>query len=103
MKMKIIKKNQLAILVIALMLITAGYLNYDTNNNKSQNLGASSELQETLNLASIGDAELVNSDVIDEPSQEEIQASTETNNPNNYQEPERKETSSVSDEYFVFS
>lgn len=29
--MKIIKKNQLAILVIALMLITAGYLNYDNS------------------------------------------------------------------------
>ena len=29
--MKIIKKNQLAILVIALMLITAGYLNYETS------------------------------------------------------------------------
>ena len=26
--MKILKKNQLAILVIALMLVTAGYLNY---------------------------------------------------------------------------
>ena len=31
--MKVIKKNQLAILVISLMLITAGYLNYDTNYN----------------------------------------------------------------------
>ncbi len=29
--MKILKKNQLAILVIALMLVTAGYLNYTAN------------------------------------------------------------------------
>ena len=31
--MKIIKKNQLIILVISLMLITAGYLNFTSNNN----------------------------------------------------------------------
>ena len=29
--MKIIKKNQLTILVLALMLVTAGYLNYNSN------------------------------------------------------------------------
>ncbi len=30
--MKVFKKNQLALLVISLMLITAGYLNYDSMN-----------------------------------------------------------------------
>ena len=32
--MKVLKKNQLALLVISLMLITAGYLNYDSMNKE---------------------------------------------------------------------
>ena len=47
--MKIIKKNQLTILVLSLMLITAGYLNY---NDK---------VQTSTQIASIGDATLVSS------------------------------------------
>ena len=55
MKMKIIKKNQLAILVISLMLITAGYLNYDTNYNSNAGMEASAGLEgsEALDLASL--------------------------------------------------
>lgn len=34
--MKIIKRNQLIILVISLMLITAGYLNFTTDNSSLQ-------------------------------------------------------------------
>ncbi len=34
--MKVLKKNQLALLVISLMLITAGYLNYDSMNKKAK-------------------------------------------------------------------
>ena len=49
--MKIIKKNQLTILVIALMLVTAGYLNYNSNVNTS------------TQVASIGDATLVSSNL----------------------------------------
>lgn len=45
--MKIIKKNQLTILVLALMLVTAGYLNYN------------SSVQTGTEVASIGDATLV--------------------------------------------
>ncbi len=53
--MKIIKKNQLAILVIALMLITAGYLNYDTTYNQTQNIdvGAKIDTSEGVNLAAL--------------------------------------------------
>lgn len=50
--MKILKKNQIIILVIALMLVSAGYLNYSANLN---------EVQKT---ASIGDAKLVSSNGI---------------------------------------
>lgn len=49
--MKIIKKNQLTILVLALMLVTAGYLNYNSNTKNS------------MQVASIGDATLVSSNI----------------------------------------
>ncbi len=50
--MKIIKKNQLTILVLALMLVTAGYLNY---TNRIEETGTE--------LASIGDATLVSTNL----------------------------------------
>ena len=61
--LKIIKKNQLTILVISLMLVTAGYLNYN------ENLQASSE------IADIGDATLVSSNI----SNSTINQGSETN------------------------
>lgn len=54
--MKILKRNQLIILVISLMLVTAGYLNF-TNTNYTKN---GSNL-----VADLGDATLVNSNEID--------------------------------------
>lgn len=57
--MKILKKNQIIILVIALMLVSAGYLNYSANLN---------EVQKT---ASIGDAKLVSSNGIVETNTQE--------------------------------
>ena len=44
---KIMKKNQVVILALALMLMTAGYMNY-TNNHENEN----------LLLAQLGDAKL---------------------------------------------
>lgn len=58
--MKNLKKNQIIIFVIALMLVSAGYLNYTANNN-SNTIATSSELNATLEYAGIGDAKLVNS------------------------------------------
>ena len=49
--LKIIKKNQLTILVISLMLVTAGYLNYNEN------------IQTSTQIADIGDATLVSSNL----------------------------------------
>lgn len=69
--MKIIKKNQLAILVISLMLITAGYLNYDTNYGKQLGKEASTELDKSINLAELGDAELVSTNVTEENKDQE--------------------------------
>ena len=54
--MKIIKKNQLTILVLALMLVTAGYLNY----NSTQNVATGTE------IASLGDATLVSSNAVED-------------------------------------
>ena len=52
--LKILKKNQLTILVLSLMLITAGYLNY---NDNTQDISSSTE------IADIGDATLVSSNI----------------------------------------
>ena len=49
---KIMKKNQVVIFALALMLMTAGYLNY-TNNHENEN----------LLLAGLGDAQLVSANV----------------------------------------
>jgi len=51
--MKILKRNQLIILVISLMLVTAGYLNF-TNTSYSEN-----------NIAELGDATLVSSNEVE--------------------------------------
>lgn len=56
--MKIIKKNQLTILVLALMLVTAGYLNY-TNT-----------VETGTEIAGIGDATLVSSNLSNSISNE---------------------------------
>lgn len=56
--MKVLKKNQLVILVIALMFVTAGYLNY-TANEGIVPTGTNTVKEEQY--AAIGDATLVNS------------------------------------------
>ena len=54
--MKILKNNQLTILVIALMFVAAGYLSYTTKQETNK---VSTTPEEKL--AAIGDAALVNS------------------------------------------
>ena len=53
--MKIIKRNQLIILVISLMLITAGYLNFTSDNE---------EITTSYLMAELGDATLVSSNAV---------------------------------------
>lgn len=65
---KILKKNQVIIYIIALMLVTAGYLNY-TTNTKNADLETSMQMEsgDDTQLADIGDAQLVSSnDVVSE-------------------------------------
>lgn len=57
---KIIKKNQVVIFTLALMLMTAGYMNY-TNNHENEN----------VLLAQLGDAQLVSTNVVENNVEEE--------------------------------
>lgn len=69
MHIKILKRNQIIISVIALMLITVGYMNYSSSISKAQETSAQEiSMQEAENaeldgteMAGIGDARLVNS------------------------------------------
>ena len=69
--MKIIKKNQLTILVLTLMLVTAGYLNYNSN------------VQNTTEIAAIGDATLVSSNLSNSISNQVNNAVETANNNTN--------------------
>ena len=61
--MKMFKKNQVVIYVIALMLVVAGYLNYTTTNDLNTVVQTSSSEEELAKMANIGDAQLVSSNV----------------------------------------
>ena len=74
--MKNLKRNQVIVFVIALMLVSAGYLNY-TANNDSNTITTSSELNATLEYAGIGDAKLVNSNGVVQTNTEEAIVSNE--------------------------
>lgn len=64
--MKNLKKNQVVIFVIALMLVTAGYLNFTNQQNAKQNLLPTSSLADSEKMASIGDATLVSANQVEE-------------------------------------
>ena len=67
--MKILKRNQIIITVIALMLVTAGYLNYTTNHDGA--IPTSTNTEEKTDVASIGDAKLVSSNGVEDGINEE--------------------------------
>ena len=102
----VLKKNQLAILVIALMLVTAGYLNY-TSQNTAQT-GANILPEE---YAAIGDATLVNSGELLEEKDKQNIINTIQNAQANIIEETKEEASSIqtntqpqdSDDYFTSS
>lgn len=59
----LLKKNQVIIYVIALMLVTAGYLNYTTNTSEQVSAQTAMEMEanDDMQIADIGDATLVSS------------------------------------------
>lgn len=64
--MKFIKKNQIIIYVIALMLVVAGYLNFTSTNDLTTAVQISSSEEELAKTGNIGDAQLVSSSAEDE-------------------------------------
>lgn len=74
--MKVLKRNQIVVFVIALMLVTAGYLNFTTNNiNNDSEQVSTMAVENELNVATtsnttndvnIGEAKLVSGNVVNE-------------------------------------
>lgn len=97
--MKILKRNQLIILVISLMLVTAGYLNFTSTN-------AQDNTKETV--AELGDATLVNSNKIENENVVENSVEQETPKEEKTEEeevvkPTNAETTPKEDTYFTTS
>ena len=86
----LLKKNQIVLFVIGLMVIAAGYLNF-TNNNNSMETGALTDSEE---MASIGDARLVSGEVVDANS---IDANTTIESNTNVNDVTNIVTNSVSE------
>lgn len=61
---KLLKKNQVIIYVIAIMFMTAGYLNYTINQDGTLETSMQMEAKDDTALADIGDATLVSSNDI---------------------------------------
>ena len=74
--MKILKRNQIIVTVIALMLVAAGYLNF-ANQNRENNLIPTSSVADSEMMAGIGDAQLVNAN---EVSQNNVESETNQEN-----------------------
>lgn len=106
--MKLLKRNQVIIYVIVLMLMTAGYLNYTTNTEKQSSLETSMQMEanDDMQLADIGDATLVNSnDVVTENTVNTTNSVDESNSiETNTSESTTVETNSdEGDDYFAKS
>ncbi len=81
----LLKKNQVIIYVIALMLVTAGYLNYTTNTTEQVSAQTAMEMEanDDMQIADIGDATLVNSEAVNENEVTENTTVNETENTSN--------------------
>lgn len=75
--MKILKRNQIIISVLALMLITVGYMSYTSNIHNAIETGA---LMDSEKYAGIGDAKLVSSNNVQ--SSETVESATNTEEEN---------------------
>lgn len=113
--MKLLKKNQIIVYTIAVLLMVAGYLNYSTNH-KDVVEASSQGIEKTNEYANVGDARLVNSsDIIEntntnnnnQTTNTTANATNETQNKNetntNSKDITTQTSSEVSDEYFVKS
>ena len=93
----ILKKNQIIISAIAIMLIAAGYMSYTTNTKNSLQTAA---LADTEQYAELGDATLVSANITQDESQNVENEELDENSIVNY----INTSSSVSEnQYFVES
>ena len=92
--MKLLKKNQVIIYVIAIMLMTAGYLNYTTSSTKDAvETSMQIEAKDDSKIADLGDATLVSSnDVVSENSIEGSKDSEKQNSTNTANEAKNDQT-----------
>lgn len=92
--MKFIKKNQVVVAVIGLMLIAAGYLNFTNSSQINSNqLLETAALADSEQMASIGDAKLVSTvptdtNIVDDENDKE--QSEEKNNENTIKETQKE-------------
>ena len=112
--LKSLKKKQVVIYVIALMLVAAGYLNYTAEEENSIQANSDPEVTYQENIADIGDATLVNSNdvensVLVENEEESSGSGTEINDENgmaanesnqNTEQVTKQVSSENTDEYF---
>lgn len=80
--MKLLKKNQIVIYAIAVLLMVAGYLNYSTNTEHSLQ-ASSQDINATSEIANTGDARLVSSNAISENSTENNEQNSEESSQQN--------------------
>ena len=108
----VLKKNQVIIYVIALMLVTAGYLNYTTSTAEQVSAQTAMEMEsnDDMQIADIGDATLVNSnDVVTNSidantTNTENASMTDTNTTTNTSNTSTETNATItSDEYFTKS
>ena len=90
----ILKKNQIIISAIAIMLIAAGYMSYTTNTKNSLQTAA---LADTEQYAELGDATLVSANITQDESQNVENEELDENNIVNY----INTSSSVSENQYV--
>ena len=107
--MKLLKKNQVIIYVIAVMLMVAGYLNYTTTVSDETVQVSSDNSSNVSNNTNIGDARLVSSEVVennttnDTNSVNQVSESNVTDNETISDEVETQETNANVDDYFAKS
>ena len=86
--MKILKRNQIIISVMALMLITVGYMTYTSNMHNTVETGV---LMDAEKMAGIGDAKLVNSNnAVENNENDNTENDNKANNNTESDEDERK-------------
>lgn len=111
---KILKKNQVIIYVIALMLVAAGYLNFTTNTEQaSVETSMQMESNDDTQVADIGDATLVSSnDIVANNNTNLENSTTEANKIDNTSNTDARDTNNTvdtssvsnnSNDYFVKS